>query len=145
MIRTILRTTVISLALAAIIGAPAPLLAQTPEKPAADTKTTTKEPSEKKPSPGVFHGKLAKVDQTAKTITVGKRTYLITKDSRLFKAGKEATLADGVVNEEVSGYGKLNTEGKLYATKVNFGPKAETKAAETKPANAKAADAKKTP
>jgi len=91
------------------------------KKPAAETQESSK--SEKKPAAGPFHGKLAAVDQTAKSITVGKRTFLITSDTKIKKSGKPATLQDGVVDEEVSGYVKPNDAGKLVATTVNFGPK----------------------
>jgi hypothetical protein len=134
MLRPVLKTTLITLALAAIIGAPAQLFAQTQEKPATDTKAATekKETGEKKASAGPFHGKLGAVDKAGKTITVGKRTFHITSETKLFKAGKPATLEAGVVGDEVSGYVKPDANGKLVATKVNFGPKVETKAADAK-------------
>ena len=112
---------------AALFGAPTRLAAQTTNKPAAtkksaaETQESTK--GEKKPAAGPFHGKLATVDQTAKTISVGKRTFLITSETKIKKEGKPATLQDGVVGEEVSGYVKPNEAGKLVATTVNFGPK----------------------
>src|SRR6266705_1484505 len=103
MIRSLLKTTAMSLFVAAIIGAPAPLFAQTQEKPATDKKPATekKDAAEKKPSAGPFHGKLAAVDKAAKTITVGKRTFQITSETKLSKAGKPAALEEGVVGEEV--------------------------------------------
>lgn len=119
------------------VAAPSPLSAQITNKPAAPKKpsTETQEPakSEKKPSAGPFHGKLASVDQTAKTITVGKRTFLITSESKIKKDGKPALLQDGVVGEEVSGYVKPNDAGKLVATTVNFGPKSTAKPTEKTP------------
>ena len=121
MTKTILRAFAIGLLMAGIVGAPARLRAQ--EK---STKPAT-EKKEKKPSAGPFHGKLAALDKTAKTITVGKRTFQITSETRINKEGKPATLDDGVVGEEVSGYVKPDDNGKLVATKVNFGPKAEPK------------------
>lgn len=128
MLRPIFKTTVISLALAAFIGAPVSLHAQGQDK-AADKKAATEKKAgeEKKGAAGPFHGKLAAVDKAGKTITVGKRTFSITSESKLFKAGKPATLEEGVVGEEVSGYVKPDANGKLVATKVNFGPKVETK------------------
>ena len=100
------------------------------------SKTTTenKATSQKAPHAGPFHAKLAAVDKTAKTITVGKRTFLITPETKLNKAGKPATLDDAVIGEPVSGYVKPSAEGKLIATKVNFGPKDEQAA---KPAKKK--------
>jgi hypothetical protein len=102
------------------------------KKPATDTQESTK--AEKKPAAGPFHGKLAAVDQTAKTISVGKRTFLITSETKIKKEGKPATLQDGMVGEEVSGYVKPNDAGKLVATTVNFGPKPKT--SEKKPSSA---------
>jgi len=121
-----LRAVCAGLLAAAVAGMPAHLLAQTKEKP-AKTATEKKEGAEKKPSAGPFHGKLAGVDKTAKTITVGKRTFLITSETKINKAGKPATMDEGVVGEEVSGYVKPTEDGKLTATKVNFGPKTDTK------------------
>lgn len=119
--------------LAAAFALQTSLFAQ--DKPAPKNATTNdatlKEPV-KKPLPGPFHGKLAALDKTAKTITVGKRTFLITSESKISKGGKPAQLADGVVGEEVSGYVKPTDSGKLVATTVHFGPKTETKPAETK-------------
>lgn len=77
----------------------------------------------KKSVAGPFHGKLLAMDQIAKTITVGKRTFQITSDTRIKKGGKPATFADGVVGEPVSGYVKPAQEGKWIAVSVNFGPK----------------------
>ena len=77
----------------------------------------------KKPSSGPFHGKLVSVDKHLKTITVGKRTFQITSETKLKKAGKPATLDDGVVGEPVSGYAKSTPDGKLLAKTVNFGAK----------------------
>jgi hypothetical protein len=122
----------------ALCGAPMQSAAQTTNKPAPSKKsaTDTQEPAkgEKKPAAGPFHGKLAAVDQTAKTINVGKRTFLITSETKIKKEGKPATLQDGVVGEEVSGYVKPNDAGKLVATTVNFGPK--PKSPEKKPSSA---------
>ena len=92
---------------------------QAASKPAIETKETVK-----KPVAGPFHGKLAALDKNLKTITVGKRTFHISSETQIKKAGKLATLDDGVVGEEASGYVKPDENGNLIATKVNFGPKA---------------------
>ena len=94
--------------------------------------TEKKEPAAKKQTAGPFHGKLAGVDKTAKTITVGKRTFQITSETKISKAGKPATLEAAVVGEEVSGYIKTGDDGKLVATTVHLGPKAETKTSQSK-------------
>lgn len=106
------------------------------DKAPAESKPSTENPepakTEKKPKAGPFHGKLVAVDKVAKTITVGKRTFNITSETKIKKAGKPATLDDGVVGEEVSGYVKPREDGKLAATTVNFGPKSQPASSEKK-------------
>ena len=128
MIKSLLKIGFLSLLAASIAGQPAQALAQNKDKAA----TEKKEPAAKKQTAGPFHGKLAAVDETAKTITVGKRTFQITSESKISKAGKPATLEAAVVGEEVSGYIKTGDDGKLVATTVHLGPKAETKTSQTK-------------
>src|SRR5512140_3640398 len=81
--------------------------------------------SAKKPVAGPFRGKLAAVDKVAKTITVGKRTFCLTPETKLRKNGQPAALEDGVIGELCSGYQKPADDGKLMATTVNFGTKPE--------------------
>jgi hypothetical protein len=106
----------------------------------AQTQSTNKAPAEKKSSSsaekkqtaGPFHGKLAALDKSAKTITVGKRTFHVSPDAKIVRNNKSATLDDGVVDEIVSGYFKTGDDGKLIATKVTFGPKTDSKSADKK-------------
>lgn len=128
--KSILRTGLAGLLVLALTASPTLLLAQTTNKAPAEKKATTKDTAEKKASAGPFHGKLAAVDKTAKTITVGKRTFQVTSETKIHKAGKPATFEEGVVGEEVSGYVKPTDDGKLVATTINFGPKAEAKGSE---------------
>lgn len=121
-----------SLLSAALIALPVSLSAQSTNKVAAATKKEAAKGA-KKPGAGPFHGKLAALDKNAKTITVGTRTFQITSQTRINKAGKPATLEDGVVGEDVSGYVKPTEDGKLNATTVNFGPKVGAKAAPKSP------------
>ena len=79
----------------------------------------------KKPVAGPFHGRLAAIDKSAKTITVGKRTFQITSETKLAKDGKPATFDAGVAGEECSGYVKPADGGKWVATSVTFGAKPE--------------------
>jgi hypothetical protein len=65
------------------------------------------------------------VDTNAMTFTVAKRTFAITSETRINKAGKPAVLSEGLVGETVSGAYKKAVDGTLNATTVNFGPKAE--------------------
>jgi hypothetical protein len=138
MIRKLFRTATLSLVIALCsfsLAARAQNTNQPSEKKATtDSSETAK--NAKKGGAGPFHGKLAAVDKMAKTITVGKRTFQVTSETKIKKAGKPATLSDGVVGEPVSGYVKPAADGKLMATTVNFGPKASEnsskKSAETK-------------
>ncbi len=137
MIKSIARTCVLGLLAAAIAGLPLQALAQSTNKPAtkkAGAKEATK--GEKKKSAHPFHGKLAAIDTSAKTIKVGESVYQITSETKITKAGKPATLADGIVGEEVGGYAKPTEDGKMHATSLRFGPKPEGKDGEKKKAKA---------
>jgi len=127
------RTIMAGLITAAILAAPsAP--AQSTNKTTAEKKNEKKESgkdSEKKAA-HPFHGKLAAVDKNAKTITVGKSVYYITSATRIKKNGKDATLEEGVVGEEVSGYARPMDDGKMAASSVTFGAKPESKGSEKK-------------
>ncbi|MGO8676413.1 MAG: hypothetical protein ACLQVX_11160 [Limisphaerales bacterium] len=127
----ILKAGVFCLVAAAVAGAPLRLVAQTNQNPPAPTQAAAdkKAAPAKKRANGPFRGKLAAVDKVAKTITVGKRTFHITPQTKLLKAGAPATLDDAVVGERVTGGFKTADGGQLNATKVTFGPKAEDPAA----------------
>jgi len=124
---------ILSCTLSAVIifGTPLQLIAQTNKQKAATSPAQKKDPTEKKASAGPFHGKLGNLDKSARTISVGKRTFQINAETKIYKAGKPATLDDSVIGEEVSGYVKPTEDGKMVATKLNLGPKTEAK--ETKP------------
>lgn len=143
MTKSILKISLLTLVAAAITAAPAQLLAQNSNKAPVINKAAASKaavatkpavpdkqapPAGKKLVPGPFRGKLAAVDQAAKTIRVGKRTFQITSETRMKKDGKPATLDQGVVGEIVSGYVKPTKDGKLAATVVTFGPKVSGKA-----------------
>jgi hypothetical protein len=127
MLKSILRISAAGLLAAVIAGLPLQVLAQSTNKPATTKKTTKeqKDSTAKKKGAHPFHGKLAAVDKAAKTIKVGESTYQITSETKINKAGKPATLDDGVVGEEVAGYVKPTADGKMAATSVRFGPKPE--------------------
>lgn len=146
--QSIFRLSLMALVAAAIASSQAQSPDQTANKVAAEknaapeTGATTN--AQKSAKGGPFRGKLAAVDQVAKTIVVGKRTFQITSETKIKKSGKPALLEDGVVGEPVSGYVKPATDGKLVATTVNFGPKAGAGVAE-KPEKQKAAPEKEPP
>ncbi len=106
---------------AAIAVLPWPLNAQSTNKPAAEKKETRT----KKPAVTPFRGKLKAVDKNAKTISVGELTLQITSETKILKAEKPAVLEDGVMGEIVSGAYQKAEDGKLHATKITFGTKAE--------------------
>jgi len=115
----------IALALLATVIAGLPVCAG-----AADTSAPAKESKAKKPAAIPFHGKLTAVDSTAKTITVGKRTFQITSETKISKKSDiPAMLEDGVVGDNVSGAYKKAEDGKLVATTVKFGATTEKAAA----------------
>jgi hypothetical protein len=116
----LLRFSTTLLLAAALTTVPLLLTAQTTNNKTAASKTVE---TEKPAKGGPFHGKLAAIDKVAKTITVGKRSFQITSETKLRKAGKPATFEDAVVGETVSGYVKPAADGKLVATTVNFGAK----------------------
>ena len=110
------------LALVAVVIASAPLSVQ--------AEKTNAVPAEKhdasKPGRVVpFHGKLKSVDTSAQTIAVGSMTIQVTSETKISKDDHPAALSSGVVGEYVSGAYRKTDDGKLNATIVTFGKKAE--------------------
>jgi len=117
----------LSLFATAIIAAPMLSRAQdnSTNTPAAPAQT---EPAKPKKHEGlVFRGTVSAVDAKAMTLTVAKRTFEVTSETKITKDGKPATLEDGVVGEPVTGYVKPAEGGKMAATTVHFGAKADAK------------------
>lgn len=131
---------------ALVLGAP-----QT--APAKEKKSTTATP-EASASPMAkaraiaYHGKVAAVDASAKTFTVGKRTFKVTDQTKITKEGATATMADIMVGEKVSGSYWKKDDGSLEAKSVKVGAKMESSAAATTDEQKKegnAAEAKPSP
>ena len=122
--KNITRIAVVALLTAAIGAAPTQVFGgdQKKDQPAEGGK---KEASagEKKKGRLPFHGKIAAVDKKAKTFTVGERTFQVTSETKLNKAGKPATLDDAAVGEEVGGSFEKAEDGKLHAKTVHLGPR----------------------
>jgi anti-sigma28 factor (negative regulator of flagellin synthesis) len=97
------------------------VLGQDTNKPAAEKKA----PAQKTRSLP-FRGKITAIDKTAKTLTVGGRTFSITSETRVYVGDKAATLDDGKVDWSVTGSYKVD-DGKLIAQLVTFVSKAEGK------------------
>jgi hypothetical protein len=127
-------------AFAATKKSPSPAPSPSTSPAATTTKTapakTAATPTDatKPPRAIPFRGKIAAVDQKAKTFTIaGKeksRVFKITNRTVLTKAGAAATMKDVVVNEEVRGsYWKV-TDGSLEAKTVKLGPMTDAEKAE---------------
>ena len=115
MMNSIQKIVAFGLVAAALAFVPSRCLAQ--DKPLPKDATAAK--PIKKPIAGPFHGRLAALDKAGRTITVGKRTFQITSETKITKDGKPALLESGVVGEEVGGYMKPAEGGKLVATTVS--------------------------
>ena len=128
MTKNISKIAVLSLFAAALVAMPALLRAEgtSTNAPASSDQTPAKP---KKHGNLPFHGNLSAVDTKAMTFTVGTLTLQVTSETQITRDGKSATLADGVVGELVSGAYKKTNDGKLNATSVHFGAKAEKKEA----------------
>ena|ERR1700690_870288 len=120
---------VLSLFAAALVAMPAVSRAEgsSTNAPAASDQTPAKP---KKHDGLVFRGTVSAIDVKAMTLTVETRMFAVTSDTKIIKEGKSATLADGVVGEQVSGTYKKTDDGKLTATRVHFGAKVEKKTKE---------------
>ena len=130
MIKNISIITVLSLFAAALVAMPALSRAEgtSTNAPASSDQTPAKP---KKHEGLVFRGTVSAIDAKAMTLTVETRTFAVTSDTKIISDGKSATLADGVVGEQVSGAYKKTDDGKLTATSIHFGAKVEKKNAET--------------
>jgi hypothetical protein len=95
--------------------------------PVQNTSAPTNAPvkKHKKRDHSVFNGKLVAVDTNAMTLTVGERTFEISSETIITKDGAPAILSDGVVGEPASGAFKKDADGKLTATSIHFGGKAD--------------------
>jgi len=124
MTKSFLKFTLMSLAALAMAAMPL----QAADKPAKEGGAAA---SEAKPNRAIpFRGKLD--SKTDSSITVGARTFEINAETKIMKGGKEATLADATVGDEVGGSYR-EQDGKLVAKMVRFGPKPDAPAKEKKP------------
>jgi ribosomal protein S1 len=135
-----MKTTFKSLAAAllavAIVGTTATVRAADEAKPEAkaEKKAKADAPAADAAAPAKkglpYSGTVTAIDKTAMTVTVKKKeaekTFSITSSTKITKAGKPATLADGVVGEEC-GVSYLDEDSKNVARSFRFGPKPEKK------------------
>ncbi len=107
---------------AALLGAPAIIRAQDASAPTADAPA----------APAKKHGlsakgKIAAVDATAMTLTVGEQSFTATSDTKVSKNGNPATFADLAVGDSVSVSYKKGEADKLTATSITVGGKGKGK------------------
>ena len=95
----------------------------------------TNAPAAQTPAPkkhgSVFHGKVASVDATAMTFTVGDTTAIVSSTTKILKAGKPGVFADITVGENVVCNYKKSDDGKYNATVVRIGAPKKAAAAST--------------
>lgn len=89
----------------------------------ADKPVPSEKGEKKAPKHLPFRGKVAAVDQSAKTIKVGERTFHVIATTKILKAGKPATLTDVAAGDEVGGSYHEADGGKLQLMSLRVGPK----------------------
>ncbi len=70
-----------------------------------------------------LRGKVDSVDRQAKTFKINDRTFHVTADTRIMKAGKPGTFADIAVGEEVGGNYREGADKKLNVVSLRVGPR----------------------
>ena len=113
----------LSLFATAIIAAPLLSRAQDNGTNPPATPGQTEPTKPKKHESNVFNGKVVAIDAKAMTLTVGKRTFDVTSETKITKDGKPAILSDITVGDKVGGAYKKTDDGKLAATTINDGKK----------------------
>jgi len=94
---------------------------------AADKKPEKEEKAKAKAQHIPFHGEMADINKTAKTFKVGERTFHVTAETKVMKAGKPATFDDAKAGEDCGGTYKEATGGKLEVLSLRLGAKPEKK------------------
>ena len=82
-------------------------------------ESTNKPPAIAKTKYRKFAGKIAKVDQQAKVITLegdAKRQILVTSQTKITKDKQPATFSEAAVGMQITGFEHLNDAGKWSAT-----------------------------
>jgi hypothetical protein len=90
--------------------------AKTNAAPAAQRVST-------KPKPLPFQGKLTAVDRNARTLSVGKRVFHLTSETKLLKGSRPAPVEEFTVGQLVTGSYTKTPDGKLLAVRVYLGGK----------------------
>ena len=119
-----LRFWLASLVAVIVAGTPVALRAQVPGIPVGTNRLANQTVP--------FRGKLKAIDLTAKTITIGERTFQITSETKISKSGEPAMLSDAAEGDMVAGSYKKNADGKLDAVTLRFAPKPPLMPGQTK-------------
>lgn len=98
----------------AVIGLPFTTFAQD-SSPEASEKAATRKGT------GPFNGKISAVDTEASTVTVGKRTFKVTPQTKV----TNGSLASAKAGEKTGGAFRTAGDGSLIATTIWFGSKPE--------------------
>ena len=100
-----------------------------PIDPTAQSSPTTNPPAVKSQRAVPYHGKVAEVDQNARTFTIaGKehmRVFKITEVTVITKDGNPATITDIVADEDVRGSYWKRSDGSLETKTVKLGQKTD--------------------
>jgi hypothetical protein len=97
-------------------------LAATPAICRADDATNTPAATPAPKKHGLpFHGKVASVDSTAMTFTVGTMTIAVTSTTKISKDGQPAVFSDITTGSMVRGSYKKDDSGNMNATLVRIG------------------------
>ena len=110
-----MKKTLITFIVAAFAAVTVWPLAAADEKP-ADKKETA-------PRAVPLRGKVDSVDKQAKTFKINDRTFHVTADTRIMKAGKPGTFDDVAVGEDVAGNYREGADKKLNVVSLRVGPR----------------------
>lgn len=104
---------------------PAPAPAPAPSAPAdSSTPADSSAPVHKKHGAGLpVKGKIAEIDTTANTITIGKLTLNITEKTKIRKNGAVSSISDLAVGDAAVGYYRKSADGKLNLVSLRIGAK----------------------
>jgi hypothetical protein len=70
-----------------------------------------------------LRGKIDSVDKQAKTFKINERTFHLTSDTKIMKAGKAATFDDLAVGNDVGGLFREGSDKKLNVVSLRVGPR----------------------
>lgn len=142
-----MKKTILKIAVCALFAAPmfsrgqdsntvaAPAMTEPPpvvSAPAAEIPAATAPAKPKKPRTSLAaSGKVSNVDTNAMTLTIGKRTFEITSETRISTGGKPAILSDIAVDDKV-GIAYKKADGKLNAVTIKDSVKPKKSDGESK-------------